>query len=350
MPQRITIKLGATQRKRLKRLARQTRDARERTRCLIILKYDQGKGSATIARELCCGHSTPHRVARRFLRLGEAAIVDGRADNGTVKADERCLAQLVKLLEGSPRDFQRARPTWTRELLAERIREALGVDLSLSTVGRMLHALGARKGRPKAMVKCPWPAPRRQRRLQRLRALIDHLPRDHVVLWADEVDIELNPKIGWDWMLPGTQKIALTPGRNAKSYLAGALNARTGQVDFVEGERKNSVLFVDLIRLLAHGTYRRAKRIHIIVDNYGIHTSQITRRALAALDGKVVLHFLPPYSPDDNLIERLWKQLHDNVTRNHCCTTMDELMQEVWEFLRAASPFPGSKPSLRKRA
>jgi transposase len=30
-----------------------------------------------------------------------------------------------------------------------------------------------------------------------------------------------------------------------------------------------------------------------------------------------VLHFLPPYCPDDNRIERLWKDLHDNVTRNH---------------------------------
>ena len=46
----------------------------------------------------------------------------------------------------------------------------------------------------------------------------------------------------------------------------------------------------------------------------------------------------------------LWKQLHDNVTRNHCCGSIEELMEEVRGFLSAASPFPGSKPALRKSA
>ena len=43
---------------------------------------------------------------------------------------------------------------------------------------------------------------------------------------------------------------------------------------------------------------------------------------------RVQLHFLPPYCPDHNRIERLWKDLHDNVTRNHRCRTMDELLEK----------------------
>ena len=50
---------------------------------------------------------------------------------------------------------------------------------------------------------------------------------------------------------------------------------------------------------------------------------------------KFELHFLPPYCPDHNRIERIWKDLHDNVTRNHRCTTMDELMAEVRSYLTA---------------
>ena len=96
--------------------------------------------------------------------------------------------------------------------------------------------------------------------------------------------------------------------------------------------------------------YPTAKRIHVILDNYSIHSSQITRRAIEALGGKVVLHFLPPYCPQENRIEMLWKQLHDNVTRNHCCGSIEELMEEVRGFLSAASPFPGPKPALRKSA
>jgi hypothetical protein len=48
---------------------------------------------------------------------------------------------------------------------------------------------------------------------------------------------------------------------------------------------------------------------------------------------RLKLHFLPPYCPDHNRIERIWKDLHDNVTRNHRCATMGELMAEVRTYL-----------------
>jgi len=75
--------------------------------------------------------------------------------------------------------------------------------------------------------------------------------------------------------------------------------------------------------------YKHARRIHIILDNYSIHGSQRTRRCLQQLAGRVVLHFLPPCCPDENDIERLWLDLHSNVTRNHRCRTMPQLLREV---------------------
>jgi hypothetical protein len=80
--------------------------------------------------------------------------------------------------------------------------------------------------------------------LRALSRLTAELPQDEVILYVDEVDIHLNPKIGPDWMLRSTQKTVWTPGKNEKRYLAGALNARTGRLTWVEGERKNSLLFI----------------------------------------------------------------------------------------------------------
>ena len=57
------------QREKFVQAARHSTDVAERVRYLIVLKYDEGKGATTIAREVHCGHSTPHRVARRFQRL-----------------------------------------------------------------------------------------------------------------------------------------------------------------------------------------------------------------------------------------------------------------------------------------
>ena len=196
-----------------------------------------------------------------------------------------------------------------------------------------LRGIGARLGRPKPTVGCPWPQRRKNRRLGEIERLVENLLPDEVSVYVDEVDIHLNPKIGPDYMLRGTQKTVLTPGKNEKRYLAGALNARTGRLTWVEANRKDSNLFVRQLWQLAKQDYSQACCIHIILDNYKIHSSQHTQLALGALGSRVKLHFLPPYCPDHNRIERTWRDLHDNVTRNHTCRTMNELMDEVRDYL-----------------
>ena len=109
----------------------------------------------------------------------------------------------------------------------------------------------------------------------------------------------------------------MTPGCNEKRYLAGAWNPETRRLIYVEGERKNSLLFLELLYKLVTKTYRDAKRIHIILDNYGIHDSlQVRLASKSEAAQKLKLHFLPPYCPDHKRIERVWKDLHDNVN-NH---------------------------------
>ena len=172
---------------------------------------------------------------------------------------------------------------------------------------------------------------------------------DEEAFYEDEVDIHLNPRIGRDWMQPGTQKEVLTPGQNAKHYLAGALHAQTGHIVWVGNGRKNSYLFLLLLRRLA-AQFPHARKLHLILDNYSIHSSRLIQRALTGeFGGRVVLHFLPPYSPKYNRIERLWRELHANVTRNHRCHTLAELFDRVRAFLRRASPFPGATASLLRK-
>ncbi|CEK25243.1 transposase (fragment) [Xenorhabdus nematophila AN6/1] len=76
-----------------------------------------------------------------------------------------------------------------------------------------------------------------------------------------------------DWCLKGQQKRVMTPGKNQKHYLAGCLDAQTGRVTYVSGIKKNSDLFINLLKEL-NGQYRHAKNITLIVDNYGIHKSR----------------------------------------------------------------------------
>ena len=73
--------------------------------------------------------------------------------------------------------------------------------------------------------------------------------------------------------------------------------------------------------------------IHLILDNYIIHKSRLTLAWLAHHGGKLRLHFLPPYCPNENRIERLWLDLHANVTRNHRCHTIDDLLSAAHGYL-----------------
>jgi transposase len=275
-----------------------------------------------------------HRVAKRFIEEGQGGLVDRREDNGDEKVTEEYKSAVMWVLTEKPGNFGYRRPTWTQELLVLVLAGETGVRISATTMCRLLRKMDIRLRRPKPIVLCPWKKAHRTRRIRAIQRLIATLPKGHVAVYADEVDIHLNPKIGPDWTLPGrNQETVLTPGKNEKRYLAGALNAKTGKLTWVEGDRKTSDLFIDQLWTLVLEDYPHAKCIHIILDNYRIHKSKRTEIALRALDGKVKLHFLPPYCPDYNKIERVWKDLHDNVTRNHRCRTMKQLINEVREYL-----------------
>ncbi len=309
-----------------------------RCRCKIILALVQGKTPTMIAHGGLCAKSQVYRVAQRFIGRGLVGLADRREDNGENKVTEEYGMELVRLIEGSPQDHGYRRPTWTQELLVLVLAERTGIRVSVTTMSRLLRRVGVRLNRPKPTVDCPWPKSRRTRRLRAIKRLIDNLPSGEVALYLDEVDIHLNPKIGPDWTLTGKQKYVRTPGCNEKRYLAGALDTKTGKLTWVEGDRKNSLLFLDLLYKLVTKTYPKASRIHLILDNYGIHDSLQVKLALKSVRAeKLQLHFLPPYCPDHNRIERIWKDLHDNVTRNHRCTAMEELMAEVRSYLAARS-------------
>lgn len=309
-------------------------DACFRLRCKIVLNLCRGERAERIHEILGCSLSQVYRVARRFVEEGEMGLVDRREDNGETKVDEAYAAEVLRLVANeSPQDHGYRRPTWTQELLVLVMDQIAGIHISTSSMSRLLSTLEIRLGRPKPIVGCPWKKARKRKRLRQLERLIENVPDDEVVLYADEVDIDLNPKIGPDYMLRGTQKQVLTPGKNEKHYLAGALCAKTGKLTWTEWNRKDSDLFILQLWQLIREDYPNAKRIHIILDNYSIHSSARTNIALAALDGKVQLHFLPPYCPDHNRIERVWRDLHANVTRNHRCKTMAELMEEVRAYL-----------------
>src|SRR5512134_2344582 len=339
----ISLRLDRGQRRRMTRLLRKTRSRIEALRARVLLLLHEGVVPGVVAEMVGCARATVYRTLYRFEDLGEDALLDQRQLRPPSKVTAEVEERLVGYIDGSPQDFGWQRTTWTLELLVMQLTHDTGVRLSPSHVRNVLLANQVRRGRPRVGLRIPVRG--RRRILNEIDRLVEGADAADEVFYVDEADIDLNPRIGTTYMRRGNQLVVLTPGKNVKRYVAGALNARSGKVVHVVAERKNSDLFLALVDAL-RCSYRSARRIHLVLDNFIIHKSRATRRHLAAVGSRVHLHFLPPYSPESNVIERLWKQLHDHVTRNHRHRTIEPLMRAVHDFIRDVQPFPGTQVSV----
>ncbi len=328
---------------KMRRRFRRCHNASVRLRYLIVFNLWHGRKVRVVESILDVHNTTIYRVAKRFRECGEASLWDGRENNGTEKLSETFLGILNQVVRSSPRDDGWRRPTWTRELLVETMVRKTGIRIHVATMSRALALIKARRGKPRPRVKCPWHPAVKTRRLNQIARLVASLPKNEVAVYEDEVDVHLNPKIGLDWMGLGQQKDVMTPGQNEKRYLAGALDVRTNEIHWVEATKKDAWLFLDLLKKLTEA-YAHARVIHVILDNYKIHKSNIIGIALAHFASRVRLHFLPPYCPDYNRIERVWQDLHAQVTRNHQCASMKELMGDVRYYLRKRNRRVGRQP------
>lgn len=334
-------------RHRIERRWRKSRDAIEVTRCRILLLLDDGLAPTEVAQHLECDRSLVYKTVYRFDEHGEAGLADRRLLSKPRKVTPELLNRLLFLLEESPRDVGWERSTWSLELLALEIEKEIGVKLSPSHIRALLLDMGCRRGRPRPGLRIPVRG--RRRILAQISRVVGRSSSRQEVFYIDEADVDLNPRIGSCYSRKGRQMVVLTPGKNQKRYLAGALNARTGRVIHAESLRKNSNLFLALLERLS-AAYRRAEKLHLILDNYIIHKSRQTLKWIEQFGARIILHFLPPYSPEHNVIERLWKQMHDHVTRNHRHTTINSLMAAIFDFLESVQPFPGTKVSTLRMA
>ena len=333
-------------RRRLQRIARKSKDVAQVRRALALLHLDRVGAVAETAACFGAGRSSVYRWVRWFRLADVEGLRSLPCGRPVTTLTHRVVALLIKLVRESPRKYGYIRSRWTSELLAIEVEEQLGVSIHASTVRRILPALGIvyRRARPFLFRRDPHKA----ERLAAIEEALAATEKGVGVFYVDEVDINLNPKIGLGWRPVGEQELVPTPGQNKKRYLAGALNAHTGKVVWVESARKNSELFIDLLAALKR-TYRSLRRIVLILDNVNTHKSRKTT-AFLNRNEKFELLFQPTYHPWVNRIERLWKALHDTVTRNHRHSTMDSLMAAVRIFMKAAQPFPGAGQFLAKYA
>jgi transposase len=244
---------------------------------------------------------------------------------------------LLALLRKPPAAYGWCRTRWSCATLALSLEAKRGLRVSAETVRRWLHSLGWRWKRTKLGTKDN--DPERAAKLARIRWLAETLRPRQALLFADELDIALLPKSGYQWMPKGMQVEVLTPGKNEKHSLAGGWDFRTGTVHYRFGPRKTNQLFRDLLDTLdSRYPAHRYNRIYVVADNYRIHKAQAVEQWLAA-HPRFELLWLPTYCPRANPIERIFGDTHDKVTRNHKRKRLRDLVADVGRHLERNGPW-----------
>jgi hypothetical protein len=212
-----------------------------------------------------------------------------------------------------------------------------GIRVSAETMRHWLHELGWEWKRAKVAAKDE--DPERVGKLARIRLAFEQLRAGTALFFADELDINLLSKVGYQWMPKGEQVEVMTPGTNEKRYLAGALDLTTGTIPHCVWYRKQTGLFLDLLETLDR-TYPAPLFTHltVVADNAKIHKAAKVQQWLA-IHPRFALLYLPTYCPRANPIERAFGDVHDKCTRNHTRKRIWHLVQDVKQHLLGNGPW-----------
>jgi putative transposase len=307
----------------------------------ILLLCASGRTPTEIADFLFCSRSSVYRTlnAYRDGSLGFSFDEDGAL---TPPVRTSFLAPCVKrsllaLLKKRPSAFGWCRTRWSCATLSVQLKFNRGVEVSADTVRRWLHELGYEWKRAKLAAKDD--DPDRVDKLARIRWVFEHLTPRQVLLFVDELDINLLAKVGYEWMLKGEQTEVMTPGTNQKKYLAGALDIMTGKLMHCVWFSKRSGLFIELLNIIDLAYPARIyTKICVVADNYKIHKAKAVERWLEA-HPRFEIVYLPTYCPRANPIERVFGDVHDKCTRNHKRRRLRDLIEDVRRHIRVNGPW-----------
>jgi putative transposase len=307
----------------------------------ILLLCAAGRHPTDIAAVLFCSRSSVYRAVRAY-RAGTLDLEPD--DEGRLRPPRRTTMlvptlrrSLLALLKAPPRAYGWCRTRWSCATLAATLQTKRGLTVSAETMRRWVHEVDWVWKRAKLVAKDD--DPQRVDRLARIRFVYEQLQRCEALVFADELDLHLLPKVGYAWMPEGSQLEVMTPGQNHKHDLAGALELTTGTLHHCLGPRKTNALFRDLLtQLEARYPANCYTRLYGVVDNYQIPKAKAVEQWLAT-HPRVSLLFLPTYCPRANPIERAFGDVHDCCTRNHQRKRLPELVADVEDHVRLNGPW-----------
>ncbi|BFH62480.1 hypothetical protein PAJ34TS1_30720 [Paenibacillus azoreducens] len=158
------------------------------------------------------------------------------------------------------------------------------------------------------------------------------------ILFQDESMIRDYQALAHTWFPKGQQKIVPTYGKHRGVKLIGTLDYESGEVFCIEEEQYDANVFLAFLKQVV--ARYPGEKIVMVLDNARIHHAKLIQPFLNEHSGRLQLMFLPPYSPQLNLIEGLWGWLKKSVIHNVFYHTVAEIRTAVQNFISEINKTP----------
>jgi len=298
----MQIPLSATERELLKRLHRSAKDKRSADRIKIILLADKGYSNSEIAAILLLDEDTIRKWAKKY--KSSSNISDYLKENHTAYCGKLDSQQLDEI-----RTYIRKHTITDAKQVIAFVKERFGISYSKSGINYLLHSLDFAY---KQLGLFPAKADREKQEqfVEDYQRINNNLQEQEEIIFIDGVHPQHNTRASKAWIEKGTVKYIKTNTGRKRLNLNGAYNPNNQDIIVREDETINAQSTIKLLDQI-QCRYPHAECIYVFADNAKYQKCKLIKNYLK--NSKIKLIYLPPYSPNLNLIERLWKFMRKKV-------------------------------------
>jgi transposase len=311
------IFLTDAERAQLRTQHKKERDGRVRDRIKAVLLSDKGWSVVKIAEALLLSEDAIHDHINEYKNSKKLKPESGGSA-------EKLSAEQSQLLEEHLRQHTYL---YVKDIAAY-VQSTWGISYTVHGLRNWLKRHDFSYKKPAVV---PGKADKQQQEawLSEYEKLKQNLPENETICFMDGVHPTHNVQPAYGWIKIGVRKEI--PGNSGRSRLnlSGVVDIISHKVLIQEDEMLNAEATMSFLRKLEEG-YPTKTKIHLFCDNARYYRNKAVTHYLRT--SKIQLHFLPPYSPNLNPIERLWKWMKERVIYNTYYREFEDFKSAVFGF------------------
>ncbi len=296
--------------------------SREADRIKAILMLNKGYNYEQIGQLLLMDGESIRRWHQQYESEGMNGLLTNHYEGGQTKLSMQDQKTLAAYLE--------KQVCLSAKEICHYVQERYSVDYTVKGMTDLLHRMGFTYKKPKHL---PGKADRQKQEafIEQYQKLRKKSSQGDRIYFMDGTHPKHNSQLGYGWIRKGKDKFIKANTGREQININGAYDIENHRAIVREDERINAQSTVDLLKQMLHK--QPQGKIHVILDNARYYRSKYVQEFLSK-SRRIHFHFLPAYSPNLNLIERLWKFMKKKVTYCKYYEKFSVFRQKILEFFQ----------------